>query len=168
MTIIDKIYFSRVNPNATIPSKREEDGCYDVYACFNEDFILIYPNTIKAIPTGIASAFDPKYRFDIRERGSTGSRGLSVRAGQIDSGFRGEWFILINNTTNKPIYIAKSSAMSWLNEISEFVTIYPYNKAICQAAFELVPPVTIEEIPYDKLMNIKSERGKGKLGASGK
>ena len=168
MILIDKIYFSRVNPNATLPSKREEDGCYDIYACFDEEFMLIYPNTIKAIPTGIASAFDSKYRFDIRERGSTGSRGLSVRAGQIDSGFRGEWFILINNTTNKPIYIAKSSAMSWLNELSEYVTIYPYDKAICQAALEKVPPVEIEEIPYDVLMNMKSERGIGALGSSEK
>lgn len=168
MIIIDIVYFSKVKPNATIPSKREEDGCYDVYACFDEDFMLIYPNTIKLIPTGIASAFSSKYRFDIRERGSTGTKGMSVRAGQIDSGFRGEWFIAINNTTNKPIYIAKNSAMTYLSEISEFATIYSYEKAICQVALEEVPKVQVEEISYDKLKNIKSERGIDMLGASGK
>lgn len=166
----NKIYFSKVNPNATIPTKRDEDGCYDIYACFDEEYISIPPLTIKLIPTGIASAFSSKYRVGIRERGSSGTKGLSYRAGQIDSGYRGEWFIPINNTTNKLIIIAKKELVEknpFLLECEE-ITVYPYEKAICQAALEEVPMVNVIEIPYDKLKNMASERGTGKLGSSGK
>lgn len=180
MTNSTQIYFAKVKQNAIIPNKREEDGCYDVYACFVEDFIQIDPNEIKLVPTGIASAFSSKYRVGIRERGSSGTKGLSIRAGQIDSGYRGEWFIAINNTTDRTIYIAKDEEKAlqhekkyWaedtpVEEILECITIYPYNKAICQVALEEVPQVEVKEISYDVLKNIPSERGTGKLGSSGK
>jgi len=41
LTNSTQIYFAKVKQNAIIPSKREEDGCYDVYACFDEDYITI-------------------------------------------------------------------------------------------------------------------------------
>lgn len=170
MFVMSNLLFAKVKPNATIPSKRDEDGCYDIYACFNEDYIEIMPGEIKLIPTGIASAFDSKYRVGVRERGSSGTKGLSFRAGQIDSGYRGEWFIPINNTSNKLIVIAKKEYIernAFLLE-SEYITVYPYEKGICQAALEQVPNVNVKEITYDALKRISSERGTGKLGSSGK
>ena len=170
MTNSTQIYFAKVKQNAIIPSKREEDGCYDVYACFDEDYITIPPSSIKLIPTGIASAFSSKYRVGVRERGSSGTKGLAYRAGQIDSGYRDEWFIPINNTTNKLIVVAKPHYLRenpFLSECKD-ITVYPYNKAICQVALEEVPQVEVKEISYDVLKNIPSERGTGKLGSSGK
>lgn len=172
MVIINskKIYFAKVRPNAIIPSKREEDGCYDVYACFDEDYIAIPPSSIKLIPTGIASAFSSKYRAGIRERGSSGTKGLAYRAGQIDSGYRGEWFIPINNTTDKLIIVAKSEYIKqnpFLLECED-IMVYPYEKAICQVALEEVPQLQVEEISYEELQSKESERGAGKLGSSGK
>ena len=35
------IKFAKVKPNAKIPTKREEDAGYDIYACFDEDYITI-------------------------------------------------------------------------------------------------------------------------------
>jgi dUTP pyrophosphatase len=167
----DKIYFSKLKEGAKIPSKREEDGCYDIYACFDEDYIVIDPCQIKLIPTGIASCFNKKYRIELRERGSSGIKGLARRAGQIDSGYRNEWFVPINNTTNKTIYIAKN-VEELKEEIDEdllpYCVFYPYDKAICQAALEFVPDVDVEEIPYDELIKFASERGMGALGSSGK
>jgi dUTPase len=52
------------------------------------------------------------------------------------------------------------------NIIASFV--YPYSKAIAQALVVPVPKVEIEEISYEELQNIKSERGLGALGSSGK
>lgn len=170
----DIIKFAKVKPNAIIPTKRLEDGCYDIYACFEEETITIAPNEIKLIPTGIASAFSYKYRADLRERGGTGTKGMARRSGQIDSGFRGEWFFPINNTTNKYIVITKNLDMKkelskMLNiDVDTMFTIYPYAKAIGQVALELVPDVEIEEVSYEKLLNIKSERGLGCLGSSDK
>ena len=48
------------------------------------------------------------------------------------------------------------------------ITRYPYEKAICQALVIPVPEVTVEEITYDELKGIASERGTGALGSSGK
>lgn len=167
---MEKIYFAKVKEEAVIPSKREEDGCYDVYACFDEEYISIMPNDIKMIPTGIASAFTSNYRMGVRERGSTGTKGMSVRAGQIDSGYRGEWFIPINNTSNKIIIIAKDieKIKDELGLSEEHATIYPYTKAIAQVALEKVPTANVEEISFNELQQIKSERGDGKLGSSNK
>ncbi len=161
----DIVYFAKVKSSAIIPTKRDEDGCYDIYACFEEDEIVIKPNTISLIPTGIASCFSSKYRIQLRERGSTGTKGMSRRAGEIDSGYRGEWLYPINNTINKNIVIKKGIEKA--QEYEDHIE-YPYSKAIGQFAVEIVPLVDTQEIPYSELEKIPSQRGKGKLGASGK
>ena len=160
----DEIFFAKVKPDAKIPNKRLEDGAYDIYACFEEDYIEIKPGEIKLIPTGIASCFSPKYRLSLRERGSSGSKGLAKRAGEVDSGYRNEIFFALNNTTNKTIYIAKKEMSTQYAEGT--VTIYPYEKAICQGALEFVPNVIVKEITYEQLKKIPSKRGMGNLGST--
>jgi len=159
------IYFAKIKPDAKIPSKRFEDGAMDVYACFDEDNILLKPNEIKLIPTGICSAFSSKYRIVFQERGSTGMIGLKVNAGLIDSGYRGEWFVCLNNTSSKNIYIDKTC-----NEIKTFedCVYYPYSKAICQCKVQEVPIVNIKEINKEMIMEYASKRGEGSLGSSNK
>ena len=34
-----KVYFAKMNEKAVIPSKKNEDAGYDIYACFDEDYI---------------------------------------------------------------------------------------------------------------------------------
>jgi dUTP pyrophosphatase len=46
--------------------------------------------------------------------------------------------------------------------------VYPYSKAIAQALVVPVPKTKVEEVSYEELQNIKSERGLGALGSSGK
>lgn len=146
---MDKIYFAKIKDKAIIPSKRNEDGAYDIYGCIDQDFITIQPGEIQMIPTGIVSAFNPKYRVVFQERGSTGIKGLKVNAGLIDSGYRGEWVVILNNVSNKEI-------------------VYPVTKAICQAKIQEVPKVEIIETTYEEILSFASERGEGKLGSSGK
>ena len=89
------VKFAKVKPNAIIPSKRDEDMGFDIYACFDEDYMVINPHETRLIPTGIASSCDSDYGFLVFERGSTGSKGIARRCGVIDSGYRNEWFISI-------------------------------------------------------------------------
>lgn len=167
-----KVYFAKVNPNAKIPSKRIEDAGFDIYACFEEDYILIQPHETKLIPTGIASVCDEDYCFILKERGSTGTKGMAQRCGVIDSGYRGEWFIPITNTTQDVIAITKDvSQMKNVIESSLVIcgyTFIPYEKAICQALVIPVPQTEVKEMTYDELKTHKSERGNGALGSSGK
>lgn len=167
-----KVKFAKVHPNATIPSKRDEDMGFDIYPCFDEDYIVINPHETKLIPTGIASACSPKYGFLVFERGSTGSKGIARRCGVIDSGYRNEWFIGLTNTTDKVMFISKLSEEETYNHYygntMPISFVYPYSKAIAQALVVPVPPSKIKEVSYDELKKIKSERGLGKLGSSNK
>jgi len=159
------IKFAKVKPNAIIPSKREEDGCFDLYACFEEESMIIAPHTVKLIPTGLASAFSPKYRIDFRERGTNTKSNLKVSAGQIDSGYRGEYFVALHNDNDIPVEITKS--INDFEKTEDFIRV-PYSKAVCQFAVVKVPQVDIEEVSYEELKLITSERGTGQRGSSGK
>jgi dUTP pyrophosphatase len=167
----NKIYFAKTKPDAIIPSKRKEDAGYDIYPCFEDNEIIIPIGGIKIIPTGIASAFSSDYVLIVKERGSTGSKCMSVRMGVIDSGYRNEILIGINNTGCNPIIIAKDIEKT-KNKISDIlkdnIIYYPYDKAIAQLLLLPIPKVKVEEIPYEDLLKIKSERGLGNFGSSGK
>ena len=165
------IKFAKVRPTAIIPTKRIEDAGFDIYANFEEDFILIPPHETIMIPTGIASACDTDYCFVLKERGSTGTKGMAQRCGIIDSGYRSEWFVPITNTTDDYIMITKSDNIGtdvFGSIPMKKIIRYPYEKAICQALVIPVPKVTVEEITYDELKAISSDRGMGALGSSGK
>ena len=165
------VKFAKVRPTAKIPTKRVEDAGYDIYADFEEPFILINPHETVMIPTGIASACDTDYCFVLKERGSTGTKGMAQRCGIIDSGYRSEWFVPITNTTDDYIMITKSDNIGtdvFGSIPMKKIIRYPYEKAICQALVIPVPKVTVEEITYDELKAISSDRGMGALGSSGK
>jgi len=168
----NKIYFAKVKPTAIIPSKRDEDGCYDLYACFENNDVTINPHSTKLIPTGIASVFSPKYRIAFRERGSNTKSTLQVMAGQIDSGYRGEYFVALCNGNDCPVTISKDFddvTKTYKTESDELEEIFvPYKKAICQFAVEEVPIMEIKEITYEELQKFTSERGTGIIGSSGK
>ena len=52
----NKILFAKTKPEAIVPTKRVEDAGYDLYACFEEEYMVIKPHETKLIPTGIATA----------------------------------------------------------------------------------------------------------------
>lgn len=158
----NEIWFAKTKENGQMPTKRAEDAGYDIYPAFDEDYICIGPHETKMIPTGICSAFSSDYVVILKERGSTGTKGIGQRCGVIDSGYRGEWMIPITNHNDIPLYITKS-------EYAVFEGIeYPYYKAICQAL--LMPVIHAESVEktVEEINSITSERGTGKLGSSGK
>ena len=165
MNNVAKIKFAKIKDGAIIPSKRDEDAGYDIYACLDEPYIVILPHETKLIPTGIASACDKDYCFILKERGSTGTKGIAQRGGIIDSGYRNEWFVPVTNTTNQPIVIGNNIEAA---EGYRHAIFYPVTKAICQALIVPVPTSKVEEVSYDDLIQISSERGMGALGSSNK
>lgn len=187
------LVFAKVKPNAIIPTKDDENAGYDIYACFDEDFVIIPAHTTKLIPTGIASAMTEKYYLNVAERGSTGSKGMKYSAGIIDSSYRGEIFIAISNVNSVEIIISKLSKDKLIDEYAIYFydeqvikfgdgefdfaymeyedfqpIIYPYEKAIAQLIVHEVPKMNVREITYEELKGIPSKRGIGKLGSSSK
>lgn len=186
---MDLIKFAKVNEDAIIPSKEVGNAGYDVYANFEEDYIIVKSLETVLIPTGIASAFSEDYVIILFERGSTGSKGMARRAGVVDSNFRSEWKVIITNSSDRPLIISKLTLDELITKyggVDEFEDvllldnddsislkednpiIYPYSKAICQALVVPSPLVGIAEISFEELKSIPSNRGDGMLGSSGK
>lgn len=168
---MEQPYFKvkRVRDGAKIPSKREEDGGYDLYGVFEKDFQILMPGEITLIPTGLSIEIPKNWVFYVAERGSTGSKGISRRCGVVDSGYRGEVFVATNNTSNKPIVFAKNTDGAELAVFLEEnnlvdVTVYPHSKGIAQALLLYCPHIDVEEVTD----LADSERGSGALGSSGK
>ena len=143
------IKIKKLNDAAIIPTKKDEDAGYDIYGIpsVEEETRGVYSfksGSLTMVPTGIATEIPKGYVAILKERGSSGSKGLAVRCGVIDSGYRGEWFVCINNTT-------------------DHVVNYPVEKAIAQAVFVKAENVVFIEDEFSS-----SERGEGKLGSSGK
>lgn len=158
------IIFAKVRPTAIIPSKESENAGYDIYANFEQETIIVKPHTVELIPTGIASAVEPKWYLEVKERGSTGSKNIARRAGVIDSGYRGEIFVAIANDNDIPVVITKN--VDLFN--SDNAIVYPYEKAIAQLVLLPVPDAEVIEYSYEELMKIPSIRGTGKVGSSNK
>lgn len=78
------IKFAKVREDAKIPEKRYEDAGLDIYPAFDGNYIVIQPHSVGMIPTGIASACDPDYCFILKERGSTGTKGMGQRCGGLN------------------------------------------------------------------------------------
>lgn len=115
------LVFAKVKPDATIPTKEKENAGYDIYACFDEDFIVIPAHSTKLIPTGIAAAVSDKYYLQVHERGSTGSKGMKYGAGVVDSSYRGEIFVCLNNVNDADLIISKIGKDEL---IEKYATIY--------------------------------------------
>ncbi|MBR6401691.1 MAG: dUTP pyrophosphatase [Firmicutes bacterium] len=169
----DKIYFAKVRPDAKIPTREIWNAGVDIYPCFEQTNMVIPPHSTVLVPTGIASAIPADYYIQIYERGSSGSKGIKYSAGVIDSSYRGEWFLAATNTNDKPVLITKLDLEKTDEAIRELIEdayiVYPYTKALFQGVVHSVHnELEREEIPYDVLKAVPSERGAGKLGSSGK
>jgi dUTP pyrophosphatase len=162
------IKFAKVHPDAKIPTKRREDAGWDVYPCFESDWIEIPPFESKLVPTGIASALDEDWAFIFRERGSTGTKNIKVSAGVIDSGFNGQWFVCIYNGNKVPLFISKIGETGEQSPLTEHpgAILYPYDKAIAQALLVHVPDTNEEVVDYEEIKNRETKRGMGQLGST--
>lgn len=191
-----KLKFAKVRSEAIIPTKRDEDAGFDMYACVEQDIIEIKPHETVMIPTGIATCFSENYMFKLMERGSTGTKGIAQRSGVIDSGYRNEILAPVMNATDKTLMItrymkdgkldkdAMPKIMSVIGgkncdiatEISKIYLLdvendssymfYPMSKAITQGVLLYIPKVETEEISYDELKNIPSMRGTKAWGST--
>ena len=165
------LYWQKVVPNANIPTKRLEDAGFDIYTI--DDHVTLKPFETKKFSTGLRCAFDKGYWMEIKERGSTGSLGLSVRAGVVDSGYRGELIIVLTNLNPYPIEftsdvkeVTTAYYKWWFLKDKVAKVYYPVSKAIAQAV--LVPLPTVFCRPWDESKIAASERGESGFGASGK
>lgn len=148
MRDVTTIKFAKLVDSATIPSGRDEDLGIDFYH-YDKKMLTatLKPHIVYQLPTGIIMAMDEGYGMILKERSSLGSKGIALRAGVIDSGYRGEVIICLENTTNNDINI-------------------DLTKAIAQGVLILNPKKVIEEYKIEEINAIDSERGVGGFGST--
>jgi dUTP pyrophosphatase len=90
------VKIKRLNEGAVIPKyAREGDAGFDIIA--TED-VIIEPGETKLVPTGLAFELPPGYEMQIRPRsGVTLKTKLRVQLGTVDSGYRGEVKVIVDN-----------------------------------------------------------------------
>lgn len=159
------VYFARLNDSVKVPSKRDEDAGFDIFPNFEGNSISCPKGETTLIPTGLAVALPETHYLNAKhERGSTGKLSISILAGVVDSGYRGEIFIAVH-PLEKGIIITKDTDEV---EVSDLAIAYPYKNAICQATVDLVPSTKLVELTFEDLQKIESERGTDKLGSTNK
>lgn len=86
----------KLDINALLPTKAiEGDLGYDLYSL---EAGCIYPNDMRLVRTGIRVKFPPGFGGIFKDKsGVAYNRKLTVRAGVIDNGYRGELMILLKN-----------------------------------------------------------------------
>lgn len=148
--------FFKLNPNAKAPRKEHEgDAGWDLFYCGTEPLKIWVGETI-VVPTGIALVVDQPFVAILKEKSGLASQGISVHAGVVDSGYRGEVGVVMSFRALIPF---KDGSYR-----DNFVTIEPGQKI---AQVMLVPVamskevVELEELP-------ETVRGDGGFGSTGK
>lgn len=133
----------KLTPEAVLPSKAHPtDAAFDITT--NESYTL-QPAERHTFTTGFAAEFPADYVALLRDRSSLGSKGIQVLAGVIDASYRGEWKVVLLNTSSEHYEIKAG-------------------ERIAQCLMVPVPAFEVAEVQE----LAESDRGTGGFGSSGK
>lgn len=131
----------------------ENAACFDICAAIHEP-MEIAPGEHKMIPTGIKTAPESPLWFRINSRsGLAAKHGIITIGGIIDNDYRGEWMVILLNTTSGDF--AKSYVVNPGDKIAQVELPFPY-----KAEF-----VEVSETEFAALI---TQRGEGGFGSSGR
>lgn len=139
-----KIKFQKLNKDAIVPNYAHKgDTGLDVYSV-EGDYIL-KPGEIKGFKTGIKVEIPFGYAGLFWDKSGLAIKsGIKTMGGVIDSTYRGELVVILNNLGNKEYIVEKKSKIAQL----------------------LVQK--IEEVEFEEVKSLdNTERGEGGFGSSG-
>jgi dUTP pyrophosphatase len=95
-----RVLFKRLHPAVRLPARAHaSDGAYDVYVT---EEVTVAPMEAVRVGLGFTAAIPQGYFARLTGRSSTQ---FYVRDGLIDSGYRGEWKIAVQNLTGEPLHL---------------------------------------------------------------
>lgn len=123
-----EIKFKKLNPLAKVPLRMTAHAAgYDIYSA-NEKPIIVPPNKVTLIPTGIAISLPNGYEAQIRPRSGLALKhqiGVLNSPGTIDADYRGEIKIILFNFGTENFTITSQTRIAQMviskHEIAEFV-----------------------------------------------
>ncbi|OJE37272.1 deoxyuridine 5'-triphosphate nucleotidohydrolase [Bacillus proteolyticus] len=124
------------------------DSGFDLVAA--EDTV-IWPGEKKVVQTGLAFEIPPGYELQVRPRsGMTRNTKLRVFLGTVDSGYRGEVGVLVDNTERPK---------------AANIQVHVIERGTRIAQGVITPVITANFVEVDELSN--SKRGVGGFGSTG-
>lgn len=164
------VQIKKLSEAAVIPKYAHDyDAGFDLVATKD---VTIEPGQTKIVPTGLAMAIPPGYELQIRPRsGITVKTKLRVQLGTVDSQYRGEIGVIVDNIAEDP----SGNEMQYLTYIDgrDYRTekeLYPNETyiirkgdRIAQAVLNRVPQANFEVV--EELD--ETQRGQGGFGSSG-
>ncbi|MFH1353716.1 MAG: dUTP diphosphatase [bacterium] len=133
----------KLSPDARLPTKENPaDAGVDIYT--NESYTL-QPGERHMFSTGMAVEFPEGYVALFWDRSGLGSKGIHRLAGVVDSGYRGEWKVVLLNTTDESYEVKKGDK-------------------IVQCLLQKFEPVKIEEVEVLS----ETARAEAGFGSSGR
>jgi len=125
-----------------LQQRADGNAGFDLYATEEGS---IAPNERMMVPVGICTSFSPEYYMRVAPRSGLAVKGgINVLAGVIDSSYRGEWKVILHNTSTTYFHF----------EIGD---------RIAQAIPE---KISTEEFTFVERLN-DTERGAGGFGSTG-
>lgn len=163
-----KIGWHKLNPEAIIPTKTEDNAGFDIYTI--EEKVVMKPHTKHLFSTGLGVCVEKGWWLKAEDRGSTGSKGLHIHCGVVDNNYRGEIFICLNNDNPYTVIFTNSKKPGFHRKwYGRKYLVYPVSKAIAQLVLIEQPECESYEISNADWKAVKNtDRGEGKLGSSGK
>lgn len=144
VTKVVKIKFKKLNKDAKVPEfAHVDDAGFDI---FTDKKTKIKKGDVATVSTGISSEIPNGFFVSFRDKsGLAAKHGIHVLGGVIDSGYRGEWGVIITNLGNDDYVFEKGHK-------------------VAQGIVHKLEKVEISETK--KLTETK--RGKGGFGSTGK
>jgi len=89
--------------------KSDEDAGLDLHAAVN---MTVLPHSQQIVPLGIQTQFSSIYVALIKDRSGLAAKGIHILAGVIDSSYRGEWKVIMLNTSDEPLLIIRGARIA--------------------------------------------------------
>jgi dUTP pyrophosphatase len=178
------VKIKRLHPDAVIPRYAHEfDAGFDLVAV--ED-VVIEPGETKLVRTGLAISLPPGYELQVRPRSGISLRTkLRVVLGTVDSGYRGEIGVIVDNIADKyvkfhaneyGVYEITDTARGNVFDVSgspvESISFgkYPHNTYIIRKGDRIAQAVIkpVEQARFVEVDELdETERGTGGFGSTG-
>jgi dUTP pyrophosphatase len=137
------VKFKKLHPDAVTPFYGSEEAAgFDLHSLID---LELKPNEVKVIPTGLALEIEPGYCWQFWGRSGLASKGIHPSGGLIDSDYRGELKVILNNISSQTYNIKKGERI-----------------------VQVVPVPTVRVDFHESTELSETKRGQGGFGSTGK
>ena len=144
------LQFVALTSGAKLPAKAHtstfEDAAWDLFYPSNLEPITLAPGERKLCETSLSGIIEDGYWVKFHDRSGLANKyGITVLGGVIDSGYTGEWKVILLNTGNTEAIISPGQAM-------------------CQFSLEEVHDALVLELGPSTFIEEKEKRTRGDNG----